>query len=226
MRAQVLEKGQPPSEEFNKAGCTPGATRWQWGRGARAGLGGAGRGRREAWPGGGWEEGLGAHLRGPPPRPGTGCRETPSPRLSPDSLSPRYPARCDWTQRNGHSGSFQKRRNRLSRRRRRGIYSYLQISTSIYTACRRVLGSYTLQLPAGPGDVAVSRRTINITSFRREPRTLALAVRTRGPRGRGVTRGGPGARGPGNQVLGQLWGWRMEAPRLGGPGRGPPVAPG
>lgn len=117
----------------------------------------------------------------PPPRPGPGCRETPSPRVSPDSLSPRHPARCDWTQRNGHSGSFQKRRNRLSRRRRRGIYSYLQISTSIYTACRRVLGSSTLQLPAGPGDVAVSRRTINITSFRREPRTLALAVRTRGP---------------------------------------------
>lgn len=34
------------------------------------------------------------------------------------------------------------------------------------------------------------------------------------------------ALGPGNQVLGQLWGWRMEAPRLGGPGRGPAVAPG
>lgn len=68
------------------------------------------------------------------PQQGWGVLESPSP---PGFALARHPMRCNWTQRNAHSGSFQKRRNRLSSRRRRGIYSYLQISTSIYTASRR-----------------------------------------------------------------------------------------
>lgn len=72
---------------------------------------------------------------------------------------------------------------------------YLQISTRIYTACRRALGSSTLQLPAGPGVGGRGRRGLaeNNKYHFLPPLTGRFGTGGRGPRGPpgwGGTRGG------------------------------------
>lgn len=145
-----------------------------------------------------------------------------SPPVHPDSLSPDTP--CDVTGRKETHTQAASKRGETVYQVGAGavstvIYKYLQVSTPPPDGSRIV---YTATASRA-GDDAISRRTINITSFRRGPRTLALALRTRGPWGWGGTRGGPG---PGNQALGQLWGCRVETPRLGGRGRGTMVTAG
>lgn len=54
---------------------------------------------------------------------GTGVGENPRSTSLTARTVPETPMRSNWTQINGHAGSFQKRRNHLSSGRRRGIYS-------------------------------------------------------------------------------------------------------
>lgn len=110
---------------------------------------------------------------------GTGAGQTLKSLSPKGSLPLRPPARPSCSQINGHAGSFQKRRNRLSSRRRRGIYSiykYLHVSTPPcrrgppgrpHGSCGPGRGRRSLAennkyhfLPRGPGALALAARPV------------------------------------------------------------------
>lgn len=91
---------------------------------------------------------------------------------------------------------------------------YLQISTRIYTACRRALGSSTLQLPAGPGRGGGRHGLAENNKYHFLPpltgRFGTGGRGPRGPRGWGGTRGG--SRNWGTIYFDSCQGWKVEDP--------------
>lgn len=145
---------------------------------------------------------------------GIGAGETPKSPNRPDSLSPTSPVRSNWTQINGHAGSFQKRRNLYQV----GAGAVSTVSTNIYTYLHRLqTGSRVVYTATAgrAGEGRGGRRGLaeNNKYHFLPPLTGRFGTGGRGPRGPrgwGGTRGG--SRDWGTIYFDSCRGWRVEDP--------------